>query len=64
MKGLKRLLLLTIVIMPQSIVRAGSNESALVINEVMTANIDMFLDPSFNYGNWIELYNTSNEDIK
>ena len=23
----------------------------------------MFLDPSFNYGNWIELYNTSNEDI-
>lgn len=63
MKGFKRLLLLTIVIMPQSIVRAGSNESALVINEVMTANIDMFLDPSFNYGNWIELYNTSNEDI-
>ena len=63
MKGLKRLLLLTIVVMPLSIVRAGSNESALVINEVMTANIDMFLDPSFNYGNWIELYNTSDEDI-
>ena len=63
MKGLKRLLLLTIVVLPISIVRAGSNEPALVINEIMTANIDMFLDPSMNYGNWIELYNTSHEDI-
>jgi len=57
------LLLLTIVVMPQTIVRAGSEEPALVINEVMTANIDMFLDPSFNYGNWIELYNTTHQDI-
>lgn len=57
------MLLLTIVVMPQTIVRAGSEEPALVINEVMTANIDMFLDPSKNYGNWIELYNTSHEDI-
>ena len=63
MKGLKRLLLLTIVVMPLSIVRAGSNESALVINEIMPANIDMFLDPSFNYGNWIELYNPNAVDI-
>ena len=56
-------MLLTIVVLPISIVRAGSNEPALVINEIMTANIDMFLDPSMNYGNWIELYNTSHEDI-
>ena len=63
MKGLKRLLLLTIVVLPQSIVRAGSNESALVINEIMTANIDVCLDPSMNYGSWIELYNKSAQDI-
>ena len=63
MIGLKRLLLLTIVVLPLSIVRAGSNEPALVINEIMTANVDMFMDKSFNYGSWIELYNPSTTDI-
>ena len=63
MMGLKRLLLLTIVALPLSIVRAGSNESALVINEIMPANIDVCMDPSYNYGSWIELYNTSAQDI-
>jgi len=57
------LLLLTIVGLPLSIVRAGSNVPALVINEIMPANVDMFLDPSMNYGSWIELYNTSSQDI-
>ena len=61
--GLKRLFLLTIVALPLSIVRAGSNESALVINEIMPANIDVCMDPSYNYGSWIELYNTSAQDI-
>lgn len=57
------MLLLTIVVLPQSIVRAGSNEPALVINEIMPANIDVRMDPSLNYGSWIELYNTSAENI-
>ena len=35
----------------------------LVINEIQTANIDMFLDPSVNYGGWIELYNPTAESI-
>ena len=30
---------------------------SLIINEVMSMNVDRFLDPSFNYGGWIELYN-------
>lgn len=30
---------------------------SVVINELQAANIDMFVDPSFNYGTWIELYN-------
>ena len=38
-------------------------EPALVINEIMTANIDMFLDPSLNYGSWLELFNPTDADI-
>lgn len=29
------------------------------INEVQVANIDQYIDHSFNYGGWIELYNSS-----
>lgn len=29
----------------------------LFINEIQTRNVDMFLDPSYNYGGWVELYN-------
>ena len=36
------------------------NLSKLVINEIQTTNIDQFIDPSYNYGGWIELYNPSN----
>ncbi len=31
--------------------------SGVRINEIQVANIDQFLDGSFNYGGWIELYN-------
>lgn len=33
-----------------------------VINEIQVANVDMYIDPSFNYGSWIELYNTTAND--
>lgn len=36
-------------------VRAGVSD--LVINEVMVANIDCAVDPSWNYGAWVEFYN-------
>ena len=35
----------------------------VVINEIQVANVDMFIDPSFNYGSWVELYNTTEEEI-
>lgn len=35
----------------------------IVINEVQTCNIDMFVDPSFNYGGWIELYNPTRQEV-
>ncbi len=63
-RSLIRLLLTFITALPFNDIVAGSdNESALVINEIMPANLDMFLDPSFNYGSWIELYNPGNDDI-
>ena len=42
---------------------AQSNTAALLINEIMARNIDMMLDPSYNYGGWIELYNPTNASI-
>ena len=36
-----------------------ASADGLVINEIMPANIDCFMDPSYNYGGWIELYNPS-----
>lgn len=35
--------------------------SGVRINEIHVANIDQFIDNSYNYGGWIELYNTSAE---
>ncbi|MCF0202133.1 MAG: CotH kinase family protein, partial [Bacteroidaceae bacterium] len=42
---------------------ADVKPGSLVINEIQSANIDMFLDPSFNYGSWIELRNTTAQNI-
>ena len=36
----------------------------LKINEIQVANIDMFIDPSYNYGGWIELYNPKDISIQ
>ncbi|MBP1539683.1 MAG: lamin tail domain-containing protein [Prevotella sp.] len=35
----------------------------LVANEIQVANIDQFIDYSFNYGAWLELYNTSDKKV-
>ena len=63
-RSLFKLLLLGIAATYFTDIKADSdNEPALVINEIMPANIDMFLDPSMNYGSWIELYNPGSTDI-
>ena len=41
----------------------ASDPSNLVINEIQVANIDQFLDPSFNYGGWMEIYNPGNKSV-
>lgn len=37
--------------------------SSLIINEIQSSNIDMFVDPSFNYGGWVELYNPTDKTV-
>lgn len=42
---------------------ANGDRRKLVINEIQPANIDLFIDPSKNYGGWIELYNPTSQAI-
>ena len=35
----------------------------LCINEIMVANLDQFVDPSWNYGPWVELYNAGPKEV-
>lgn len=37
--------------------------SRLLINEIQTSNLDMFIDASCNYGGWMELYNPTDSTI-
>ena len=63
-RSLHKLLLICIAAFQLTDIKAGSTpESALVINEIMPANIDMFMDPSYNYGSWIEVFNATDQDI-
>ncbi len=57
------LLPFVLALLPANGIIASSNLASLVINEVQVANIDMFIDPSYNYGGWVELYNPTNADI-
>lgn len=41
---------------------AQENEH-LLFNEVCVANIDRYIDPSYNYGGWVELYNPTSSAI-
>ncbi|MBP5375986.1 MAG: CotH kinase family protein [Bacteroidaceae bacterium] len=43
--------------------REPANSENLVINEIMAANADVYLDPSFNYGSWVELYNPTDKSV-
>ena len=35
----------------------------VIINEIQVSNIDQFIDPSFNYGGWVELYNPTSQSV-
>ena len=40
-----------------------ADASSLIINELQQSNVDMFVDPSFNYGSWVELYNPTDKAV-
>ena len=40
-----------------------ADQSQLVINEIMVGNIDQFIDYSWNYGAWAEIYNPTQQNI-
>ena len=42
---------------------ATPTAESLIINEIQSSNIDMFVDPSFNYGAWVELYNPTDAPV-
>lgn len=44
-------------------VRSHENNKKMLINEICVANIDMHLDPSYNYGGWVEVYNPTPDSI-
>ena len=48
---------------PVSVGYYNVSASKLVINEIQVSNIDMFVDPSNNYGGYVELYNPTNEGM-
>ena len=62
---MKRLILYAVLLFGISIatVHANGDPSQLLINEIQVANIDMFIDPSCNYGGWVELYNPTGSGI-
>lgn len=41
----------------------GAEAGQVIINELMPANVDMYVDPSWNYGGWVELYNPTDNDV-
>ena len=41
---------------------AASAEN-IKINEIMSANVDVYRDPSTNFGSWVELYNPTDKGI-
>ena len=43
--------------------RSDPTSESIIINEIQAANIDMFVDPSFNFGAWVELYNPTSKAV-
>ncbi len=41
----------------------SANLSDIIITEIQSANIDQFIDPSWNYGGWVELYNPGDTGV-
>ncbi len=38
--------------------------ASIFVNEIQTANLDQYVDPSWNYGAWVEIYNASETSVQ
>lgn len=56
------LLFSTLVLVTQTSL-AWAQSTQLVVNEICPSNIDQWIDPSNNYGGWIELYNPTSTSV-
>ncbi len=43
--------------------QTAESKDWLVVNEIQASNLDMFINPQYNFSAWVELYNPTNEDI-
>ena len=46
-----------------TVTKIAATDKEVVINEIQPSNVDMFMDPSFNYGGWIEIYNPTDKSV-
>ena len=37
---------------------------SLIINEIMSANVDQYFSPTVNFDGWVELYNPSDTEVR
>ena len=54
---------LTAVLAVVTILTQAQQAASLQINEICPSNIDQWVDPSFNYGSWVELYNPTSTAV-
>ena len=54
---------LTAVLAVVTILTQAQQAASLQINEICPSNIDQWVDPSFNYGGWVELYNPTSTAV-
>ncbi|MBR1666933.1 MAG: CotH kinase family protein, partial [Bacteroidaceae bacterium] len=46
-----------------TVTRNNPTAENIIINEIMAANVDVYLDPSYNYGSWVEIYNPTDRSV-
>ena len=54
---------LILILLLCSLGRVGAHAQSFLINEVMVGNVDVKIDPSYNYGGWVELYNPTDVSV-
>ena len=46
------------------VVKGGTGEAAIIINEIMASNVDEYVSPAYNFDGWVELYNPTDQPVR